>query len=280
MEQFISDVKQLGPEKPIVWSDNASFHKENCCLPSKGRVLVLAPHPDDPESVAITSRLLLQSGCEIAYTIVTLSPNGVTDPYAHTWHENTSFSLLEKKKKIRIKEQICAAEMMGVSRDHVRFLDLQKDDCKKGLDTKANIEILRNHLESEAPDIVMLPSGKDTNTTHVWVYNVFRKCAKALSVKQERSIVAFYNEDPKTIQIQADIIVMFDEKSAAWKRELLKTHDSQQQRNLHTLQMGFDERILRVNLLAYNQYAPFFSFAPPLSPGYAEIFELELFEPR
>jgi hypothetical protein len=65
-----------------------------------------------------------------------------------------------------------------------------------------------------------------------------------------------------------DVILPFDEATAAWKRALLRIHRSQQQRNLNTRGHGFDERILRVN----RESAARLGAAEP----FAETFELEI----
>ena len=74
--------------------------------------------------------------------------------------------------------------------------------------------------------------------------------------------------DPKTGAMRDDVILTFDEATAAWKGALLRCHRSQQQRNLNTRGHGFDERILRVNRAS----AAGLGIAEP----YAEAFELEI----
>jgi hypothetical protein len=124
---------------------------------------------------------------------------------------------------------------------------------------------------------VIMPIGKDGNQTHAWVYRAFRKCAKNLTLKTEKPIVALYNEDPKTIEIRKDLFVLFGDEGADWKGALLKIHDSQQERNIHSRGMGFDERILRMNHLSY-QYLQEISLPADRSAKYAEVFEIELFD--
>jgi hypothetical protein len=58
---------------------------------------------------------------------------------------------------------------------------------------------------------------------------------------------------------------------------LLKIHDSQQERNIHSRGIGFDERILHMNHLSWRHLVetstPVRSWAK-----YAEVFEIELFD--
>ncbi len=235
---------------------------------------MLGPHPDDPESVAVTCRLLMQSGCEIWYAIANLSPSGVEDEYAQRRRNRGSISLQEIKGKIRQKEQTQSAEMVGLIPERLAFLGIEED---KKLDSPENLARIRDYLESLEPDIVMMPIGKDPNRTHAWVYQAFQKCAKELAPKTEKPIVALYNEDPKTIGIRKDLFVLFGEEWADWKRTLLKTHDSQQERNIHSRGIGFDERILRVN---HSNWRHLVETSTPVgsSAKYAEVFEIELFD--
>lgn len=239
----------------------------------RGKVLVLAPHPDDPESVAITCRLLMRSGCEIWYAIVSMSPSGVEDEYAQIRRNRDPISLQEKKSMIRQEEQIRAAEMFGLIQDRLAFLGIEEG---KELDSPENLTRIREHLESVEPDVVIMPVGKDPNQTHAWVYQAFRKCAKDLTIKTEKTIVALYNEDPKTIEIRKDLFVLFGEESADWKGTLLRVHDSQQERNIHHRGIGFDERILRMNHLSWKHLVEI-STPVKSSAKYAEVFEIELF---
>ena len=274
MKTLIADLRHYWKNRPFIWSECRDVSTRNVHLPLCGKVLVLGPHPDDPESVAITCRLLMQSSCDIWYTIVSLSPSGVEDGYAQRRRKSDSISLQEIKSKIRQKEQIQSAEMFGLIPDRLAFLDIEED---KELDSPKNLATIMDHLKSVEPDIVIMPIGEDPNQTHAWVCQAFRKCARDLIVKTEKPIVALYNEDPKTIKIRKDLFVLFGEEGADWKRALLKIHDSQQERNIHTRGMGFDERILHLNHLSRKQLHE--TLAPiGSSTKYAEVFEIEVFD--
>jgi LmbE family N-acetylglucosaminyl deacetylase len=198
----------------------------------------------------------------------------VEDEYARRRRNRDSISLQEIKGKIRQKEQTQSAEMFGLVPDRLAFLGIEED---KELDSPENLARIRDQLESVEPDIVIMPIGKDPNRTHACVYQVFRKCANNLKLKTKKTIVALYNEDPKTIEIRKDLFVLFGEEGADWKRALLKIHDSQQERNIHSRGIGFDERILHMNHLSWRHLVetstPVGSWAK-----YAEVFEIELFD--
>lgn len=216
----------------------------------------------------------MRSGCDIWYAIASLSPSGVEDEYAQRRENRDSISLQEKKSEIRQNEQTRSAEMFGLAPDRLAFLNIEED---KELDSPKNLARVRDHLKSVAPDIVIMPMGKDPNQAHTWVYHVFRECAKDLTLKTEKPIIALYNEDPKTIEIRKDLFVLFSEEDADWKGALLRIHDSQQQRNIHSRGMGFDERILRMNHLSWRRLHEI-STPAVSSARYAEVFEIELFD--
>ena len=274
MKTFISDLKQYWEDRPFIWSEFEDVFVRKVRLPTYGKVLVLGPHPDDPESVSITCRILMRLGCDIWTTIVSMSPSGVEDEYAQRWQNNDSISLQKKKIEIRRREQTRATEMFGLTPDRLTFLGIEED---KGLDSPNNSAKIRDHLLSIAPDIVIMPIGKDPNQTHAYVCQVFRECAEDLILKKEKPVVALYNEDPKTFEIRNDLFVLFGEESADWKGALLMVHHSQQQRNIHSRGMGFDERILHMNHLSYRRLQEIFPHADGPAK-YAEVFEIELFD--
>ena len=164
--------------------------------------------------------------------------------------------------------------MFGLPPDRFAFLCIREDEK---VNSRKNRDKINEHLESVAPDIVIMPIGNDMNETHAWVYQVFRKCARDLTLKTGKAIIALYNEDPKTIEIRKDLFVLFGEEGAHWKGALLRTHDSQQQRNIHNRGMGFDERILRMNRSSCRRLSEI-STPAVSSAKYAEVFELELFD--
>lgn len=256
-----------------MWTEAGASPTDEVPAPRSGSVLVLAPHPDDPESAAITCRLLARSGLTIHFTICCLSPAGVQDEYALSQPTDVEESLNTVKAQIRRREQQRSAALFGLPEERLTFLLIGDD---RELDTPENRARVQDHIGALSPDIVILPSGADTNRTHRWVCEVFRRTAADLVSQDDRSICGFYIEDPKTTQIRPDLVVLFDEKAADWKRELLRCHDSQQQRNLRERGSGFDQRILSVNRARRQGLADSLSQDRPAA-DYAECFELELF---
>lgn len=274
MKTFIADLKQYWKDRPFIWSEPCDGSTKRVRLPEGGKVLVLGPHPDDPECTAVTCRRLMHSGCDIWYSIISTSPSGVEDDYAKKWGRDSSIALDKKKSEIRRMEQASAARMFGLTPERLAFLGIEETKERNSLE---DLTRMKEHLESVAPDIVIMPSGNDSNQTHAWVQRVFRECAQCIALKKKNPVVALYNEDPKTIAMRHDLFVLFGEESADWKRALLRVHASQQQRNIHSRGIGFDERILNMNYLRYNRLREG-SQASGGSAKYAEVFEIELFD--
>ena len=274
MKTFVSDLKKYWEDRPFLWNEPGEGFAKKIRFPTDATVLVLAPHPDDPESVSITCRVLMRLGCDFWVTIVTLSPSGVEDKYAQPYHNNTPIPLKDIKIEIRKREQALATERFGLPPDRLAFLGIDEDE---GLDALSVSAKIKDHLLAIAPDIVIIPIGKDLNRTHARVYRVFREHARDLTLKKEKPVVALYNEDPKTVEIRSDLFVLFGEESAEWKRALLRMHDSQQQRNMNSSSMGFDERILGMNHLSYKRLQEMLPYTQS-SARYSEVFEIEIFD--
>ena len=270
MKRFLADLRRYWKDRPFIWNEREEVNRRKIPIPTSGSVLILGPHPDDPESVAITARLLMRSGCEIWFAIISLSPAGVEDEYARRGSCWDSFSLQAAKSEIRRHEQISSAKRFGLNPEKLVFLGMEEDSA---LDSSQNRSLVKNHLKSVAPDLVILPMGKDPNPTHSWTYRVFREYAQDLVTQTSHPLIALYNEDPKTVEIRKDLFVFFGEESAQWKRDLLRVHDSQQQRNIHSRGMGFDQRILSLNYSSGRSLS-----AIPSAGPYAEVFEIELFD--
>lgn len=206
-------------------------------LAGGGRVLALAPHPDDPEAVAVTLRKLARIGWQQQWHIVTSGSSGVLDSYVG----NNKLV----KAATRECEQLNAAESFGLSTTEVKFLRLLEDTDGELADTPNNKLALHAALDNYQPQLVILPIA-DSNTTHCLVAEWFNEWAN----RQKSPVIAFYNEDPKTAAMRIDIIIPFDEALAEWKSKQCEFHQSQSNRNQLTRGILFSERILAVNRLA------------------------------
>ncbi|MGA1824524.1 MAG: PIG-L deacetylase family protein [bacterium] len=225
-------------------------------FPKKLCILVLAPHPDDFDEICITLRFFKENGNSIYVAVVSSGASGVEDTFC-------SPPTKKNKAEIREKEQQASCAFFGLPASHLTFLHLKEDPMGHPMDTDKNYQQVKRHFLRIHPDMVFLPHGNDTNLGHQWTYSIFSKIASQAGYP----ITAFLNKDPKTIQMRTDLYNPFDERAAQWKAHLLRFHQSQHQRNWNTRNIGFDERILRVNRKIAEECGEVVE--------YAEAFELE-----
>ncbi len=227
-------------------------------VPKELVILVVAPHPDDFDEIGITIRFFKDNGNPIYVAILSSGASGVEDAFC-------SPPTRQAKGEIREKEQRKSCQFFGLPEAHLSFLRLEENHAGNIIENDANFGRVWNHFLDKRPDVVFLPHGNDTNIGHQRTYSLFRRIALGAGY----SITAFLSRDPKTISMRHDVYTVFGEKDAEWKGQLLRFHESQQQRNLNTRNYGFDERILFFNRkiaqedLRVNMYA--------------EAFELEFF---
>jgi LmbE family N-acetylglucosaminyl deacetylase len=221
-------------------------------IPAALRVLVLAPHPDDFDAIGVTMRLLRENGNPIHVAVLTSGASGVADEFAPGLNK-------QKKAALREEEQRASCRFFGLPGEALAFLRLEEGADGHLVDSERNFAIVTACWDECAPDLVFLPHGNDTNADHQRTHQFFRRLA--------RNVPALLNRDPKTIALRPDVFTLFGESEAAWKSEMLRFHQTQQQRNLRTRGYGFDERILRDNRQAAGELG--------IDAGYAEVFEVE-----
>ena len=198
------------------------------------RWLVLAPHPDDFDVVAVTLRRLVEQGAELWLEVLTSGASGVEDVFAATWEEKTV---------AREAEQLAGCRLFGMEQGRIRFHRLAEDPDGHMLDDLENGRRVRGILDRVAPDGVFLPHGNDSNADHRRTWRIFDQWARGWN----KPVVALQVRDPKTLGMRLDLVTPFGEEEAAWKAAMLRCHASQQERNIRSRGYGLDERILRVN---------------------------------
>ena len=224
-------------------------------LPPTLRLLVVAPHPDDFDTIGVTLRHFARNGNPLELGVVRTG-SGVEDAYRPGL-------TLAGKAALREREQRDSLRFFGLPESALTFLALANDDEDQPVDTPANLAALAAFVTAKAPDIVFLPHGNDTNSGHRVMYALVRQIAR----RAPRPPTLLLCRDPKTIAMRADLYTPFGPDEARWKAELLRFHDSQQQRNLRTRHAGFDDRILQSNRQAARELA--------IRAEYAETFEVE-----
>jgi LmbE family N-acetylglucosaminyl deacetylase len=218
-------------------------------LSPPGRLLMLAPHPDDFDVVAVTLRRFQQTGWRLRVAVLTGGAAGVEGPEPPA-----------TKAARRETEQRDSARRFGLTDDQLEFLRLAEDDNGELADLPANETALRQLLAQHQPDLLVLPHGHDTNAGHRVTFALTRRVAP--------TVPALLTRDPKTIGLRVDAYTPFDDATAAWKAALLRCHASQQARNLRRRGTGFDERILAVNRVTARElnltepFAEAFEFSP------------------
>jgi LmbE family N-acetylglucosaminyl deacetylase len=227
------------------------------------RVLVLAPHPDDFDVIGVTLRRLQDEGNPIHLAVLTSGASGVEPGFCASgdW---------ETRSVLREHEQRRSCRFFGLPEQGFEFLRLSEDSSGHMMSDEENLERVRACVVERRPDVVILPHGNDTNADHRRTYLMLRQIAAFA----ELTFMAFLIRDPKTVEMRDEVLTVFGKESAEWKAELMRFHESQQQRNLNARGYGFDERILRLN----RETAARLLGAEAEPARFAESFEVEIWE--
>jgi len=283
MRSFINDLTTRGVEKAPLILGLPEAGERFIPAPEGGDVLVLAPHMDDPDSVAVTLRHFAGNGCSVRCLIVCSSHGGVTDHFALD-HARKSGLELDKgemplyKCGIRRAEQIESLRLGAFVAGPPEFLSVEEDERGNLTASETNALTIAEALSSYDPDIVIMPHGEDTNAAHVNVYRFFRRAAAHLAIRRGRPLLGLYNRDAKTLRITEHLAVPFDIEASEWKSGLLKAHRSQHERNLELRGYGFDERVLRLNRGTWDELSGKIGAAWTRAYPFAESFQAESFE--
>jgi len=236
--------------RPITLPAERPLLLKSLDLPAPLSIVVLAPHPDDFDAIGVAMRLLHRQGHVLHVAVLTTGANGVMDGWngAHG---------VDEKTMLREAEQRDSCAFFGLAKEQLSFLRLWEDGGNP------DDERLRSYLLERRPHLVFLPHGNDSNATHRRVHQAFDAIAK----QEKLSLIACLNQDAKTVSMRQDMLMDFDEIDASWKTKLLRFHRSQQERNLQTRGVGFDQHVLQLN----RQIAAAAGFGAP----YAEAFELK-----
>ena len=229
---------------------------DTLALPRDLSVLVLAPHPDDFDAIAITLHRLHTQGARLHLAVCTTGASGVEPGFAGAQTD-------EAKGAVRELEQAASCAFFGLPAAQLEFLRLPSDEGGNPRLDESNHATVQRLLAQHQPQCVFLPHGNDSNVTHQRTYALIA----AVAQQMRYPLWAWLNQDAKTLAMRQDLYTPFDENAARWKAELLRFHASQHQRNLNTRGHGFDARVLRINQQS--------ATAVLATQPYAEVFELQ-----
>lgn len=219
-------------------------------FPGPLRVLVMAPHPDDFDAVALTLRHLQGQGHEVHVAVLTAGANGVDDGFGGAQDAATKALLREGEQR-----ESCA--FFGLPPHRLAFLRMWEAREQAG----DGLAPLRAWMAARPADLVFMPHGNDSNRTHRRTFEAVHAVAR----EQGLRAWALLSRDAKTLDMRTDVFFDFGETDARWKAQLLRLHRSQQERNLRARGVGFDARVLEVNRQA--------AAGLPTALPYAEAFE-------
>ena len=202
------------------------------------KVLVLCPHPDDFDIAGVTLRHFQQNGSEIFIAVAPTS-SGILDSFygqKPTQQEQIETRLEEQRKSI---------EFFGLDSANVDFFptDMDLDANGEMAYSEANKALIEKVILRTEPKALFIPHSNDPNPAHNAMYRIVVETI----IEHDLKLFIYQQKDPKTQGIKVNAYFPIDEKSASWKRELLKFHQSQDHRNRETRQIGFDDRILDMN---------------------------------
>lgn len=135
---------------------------------SWGKILVVAPHPDD-ESLGCGGAiaLLRKFGNEVA--VLTVSDGALSHP------NSKKFPPL-KLRDLRENEMIVALEILGVSVDKIMFLRFPDGSVpgESSDDFAAAVTIVRNYLAKISPQTILLPWRRDPHPDHLASWQILQ----------------------------------------------------------------------------------------------------------
>lgn len=229
----------------------------NYNFPGHWKVLVLAPHPDDFDAIAVTLKQIQKQGNEIWLNVLTSGASGVEDSFCTP-------STIKNKEQTRENEQVASCKIFGLAESRISFSNLIEAEDGHPTLCPENCDKIESILTSIKPDAIFMPHPNDTNPAHQRCYQM---AYEYLTSQPSLNPVFFLNQDPKTVELKPQLYTAFSIQEAKWKASLLRCHRSQHQRNLNTRYLGFDYRILSYNQTLSRKYN--------IPAPYTEIFEMQ-----
>lgn len=204
--------------------------------PASAKVLIIAPHPDDFDAIAVTLDFFRSQHFTLHLLVMSGGSKGVEDRFL----DSADWLL---KAATREQEQLASIRLFGLEDNQVEFLRLAEAEDGELSDSSENQQQLNEAILSQDADIWCLPYGKDTNSGHQRTYSM----VQSLKALVSKTTLILYNRDAKTTEFNTHLYCSFPLAQAEWKSTLLRCHQSQQSRNLNLRGYGFDQRVLGFN---------------------------------
>jgi len=127
---------------------------------SNSKIVVFAPHPDD-ETLACGGTIILETrkGNRVHLIFMTDGRNSHT-----TTPDSFPKPSREEIKIIRKSEALKAAEILGVAKGNISFLDYYDGTLKDEISSAA--EMVQKHLNEIQPTYIFMPAAADTHRDH------------------------------------------------------------------------------------------------------------------
>jgi len=107
-----------------------------CSIPQEMRLLVLAPHPDDFDEIAVTLRFFKDNGNPIFLSVLSSGASGVEDSFCTP-------PTPETKAKVREQEQLASCHFFGLRDTNLDYMRLPEDRDGHILKNSENLEQIR-----------------------------------------------------------------------------------------------------------------------------------------
>jgi LmbE family N-acetylglucosaminyl deacetylase len=233
------------------------FHApRTLALPPGGRVLVLAPHPDD-ESIGCggTVRKYVESNASVRVVMLTDGRDGDPAVRRLARDDPERKRLEDALAQTRKAEADAALDVLGV--EHCYFLDAR--DGQLRLQVAATAARLAAILSEWRPDIVLLPFLTDRHADHFATNRCFIEAVSQLEGDWAQSLncLGYETWTPIYANVYVDI-----SSTMECKRRAVKCHESQLRSNDFLAGIEGLNRFRAVTGLTGGTYAEAFFLAP------------------
>jgi len=228
-------------------------------IPSGMNVLVLAPHPDDYDAIAITMKLLQQCDNRIFVRVLGTGWNRVED-------EICDPATPEAKAALQRQEFHESCRRFELNEDDVAFLDMKEDSSGYIRKHPFNIELLKKAITEIKPQLIFMPHWNDTSNDRRLAATLAWDALDELGLSTP--LLHFYT--PKTRTMYRHFYTVFSRSEADWKAGQLQCHRSIQQHYMAHYGIGFVDKIIQLNYDAGRDIG---------KDKYAEVFEMKILSP-